>query len=187
MSAEVTVPAEQVWQVFADVNRLARCLPGAELTGNLGGNRYAGRTRVSVGPVKLTFHGVAHVAEFDRDGQRMRVLAQGRDAGGAQTQAEIVLRTEAAVAQGTEPGPANLGTVLRADARLYLTGRIAQFGRSLAGDVSRRMFAQFAEAVAEAAATGSAPTGPVKAPSAAGLLLAALVGRLRRFFRRSVR
>jgi len=187
VSAEIAVPAEQVWQVFADVNRLARCLPGAELTGDLGGNRYAGRARVSVGPVKLTFHGVAHVAEFDRDGQRMRVLAQGRDAGGAQTQAEIVLRTEAAVARGAEPGAANLGTVLRADARLYLTGRIAQFGRSLAGDVSRRMFAQFAEAVAEAAATGSAPAGPVKAPSAAGLLLTALLGRLRRLFRRSGR
>jgi xanthine dehydrogenase YagT iron-sulfur-binding subunit len=187
VSAEVGVPAEQVWRVFADVNRLARCLPGAELTDDLGGNRYAGRARVSAGPVKLTFHGVAHIAEFDRDGQRMRVLAQGRDAGGAQTQAEIVLRTDAAETRGTETGAADSGTILVADARLYLTGRIAQFGRSLAGDVSRRMFTQFAEAVAEAAATGSTPAGPVKAPSAAGLLLAALLGRLRRLFRRSAR
>jgi xanthine dehydrogenase YagT iron-sulfur-binding subunit len=187
VSTEVGVPAEQVWRVFADISRLARCLPGAELTGDLGGNRYAGRARVSVGPVKLTFHGVAHIAEFDAGGQRMRVLAQGRDAGGAQTQAEIVLRTDATGTRDTETGAADSGTVLRADARLYLTGRIAQFGRSLAGDVSRRMFAQFAEAVAEAAATGSTPAGPVKAPSAAGLLLAALLGRLRRLFRRSAR
>jgi xanthine dehydrogenase YagT iron-sulfur-binding subunit len=182
VSAKVAAPAEQVWRVFADTSRLARCLPGAELTGDLGGNRYAGRARVSVGPIKLTFHGVAHIAEFDTGGQRMRVLAQGRDAGGAQTQAEIVLRTDAA-----ETGAADSGTVLHADARLYLTGRIAQFGRSLASDVSRRMFAQFAEAVAEAATTGSTPTSPVKAPSAAGLLLAALLGRLRQLLRRSAR
>ena len=187
VSAEVGVPAEQVWRVFADVNWLARCLPGAELTGDLGGNRYAGRARVSAGPVKLTFHGVAHIAEFDVGGQRMRVLAQGRDAGGAQTQAEIVLRTDAAGTRDTETGATDPGTILVADARLYLTGRIAQFGRSLAGDVSRRMFTQFAEAVAEAAATGSAPARPMKAPSAAGLLLAALLGRLRRLFRRSAR
>jgi carbon-monoxide dehydrogenase small subunit len=182
VSAEVAVSAERVWRVFADVNLLARCLPGAELTGELGGNRYAGRARVSAGPVKLTFRGVANIAEFDQDGQRMRVLAQGRDAGGAQTQAEIVLRTEAA---GT--GAPGSGTILYADTRLYLTGRIAQFGRSLASDVSRRMFAQFAEAIAEAAVTGSAPAAAVKVPSAAGMLLTALLGRLRQLFRRSAR
>jgi xanthine dehydrogenase YagT iron-sulfur-binding subunit len=68
--------------------------------------------------------------------------------------------------------------------------RIAQFGRGLAGDVSRRLLAEFAEfgqAVAEAAAASSVPVGPVKAPSAAGLLMAVLAGRLRRLFRRFAR
>jgi carbon-monoxide dehydrogenase small subunit len=171
---EIAVPVHKVWQVFDDAHRLARCLPGAELTEDLGDHRYVGRARVSLGPIKLAFRGIAHIVEHDRDGQRMRVLAQGQDAGGAQTQADIVLRTELT---GT-------GTTLHADAKVYLTGRIAQFGRSVAGDVSRRMFAQFAEAVADSATSGRAPDGPVKAPGAMELVFASMVDRIRRIFRR---
>lgn len=170
---DVTVTVDQVWQVFDDVHRLARCLPGAELTEELGDQRYAGRARVSVGPIKLAFTGAAHIVEHDRAARRMRVLAQGQDVGGAQTQADILLRTE----------PADTGTALYADAKVYLTGRIAQFGRSLAGDVSRRMFEQFADAVAESARSGQAPTGPVRAPSAMGILLASLRDRISRMLR----
>ena len=176
VATEVAVPAGRVWQVFGDARMLARCLPGAELTEELGDNRYAGRARVSAGPLKLAFHGIAAIVEFDSDAQRMRVLAQGQDASGAQTQAEIVLRTE----------PADAGTVLHAHARIYLTGRIAQFGRGIAGDVSRRIFTQFAAAVAAAASGGAAAaSGPAKIPSASGLLFASVADRIRRLFRRS--
>jgi carbon-monoxide dehydrogenase small subunit len=177
VETDIAVPAGRVWEVFGDIRLLARCLPGAELTDELGGNRYAGRARVSVGPVKLTFAGLAAIVEFNPDAARMRVLAQGQDASGARTQAEIVLRT----------GPSAAGTALHADARLYLTGRIAQFGRGLAGDVSRRMFAQFAAAVAETAVSGEAPSRQPKEPSAAGLLFASLAARTRRIIRRRLR
>ncbi|TNC20221.1 xanthine dehydrogenase family Fe-S subunit [Amycolatopsis alkalitolerans] len=167
ISTGVAVEADRVWTVLDDIHLLARCLPGAELTGDLGGDTYAGRARVSVGPVKLAFQGIARILDHDRASGRMRVLAQGRDTGGAQTQADIVLRTEGA--GGT--------TVLHADAKVYLTGRIAQFGRALAGDISRRMFEQFAAAVAEAASSGHAV--PVKPPSALKLMAGTLLRRIR--------
>ena len=170
----IPVPVERVWRVFDDVHLLARCLPGAELTGELGEDRYTGRARVSVGPIKLSFKGVAHITEHDRVAGTLRVLAEGQDAGGARTQADITLSTESASG----------GTVLRADARVYLTGRIAQFGRALAGDVSRRMFEQFADAVAEAAVSGQAPSGSAAAPSAVRLLAATLRSRLNGALRR---
>ncbi|GAA5167554.1 MULTISPECIES: xanthine dehydrogenase family Fe-S subunit [Amycolatopsis] len=166
----VDVESGRVWDVFDDVHLLASCLPGAELTEELGADTYAGRAKVSVGPVKLKFDGVARILEHDRSAGRLRVLAQGRDTGGAQTQAAIELRTEATAG----------GTVLHADAKVYLTGRIAQFGRALAGDISRRMFEQFAAAVATAATSGRAPEGPVKPPSALKLMLATLLDRFRR-------
>ncbi|MFG2888015.1 2Fe-2S iron-sulfur cluster-binding protein [Streptomyces sp. NPDC048248] len=169
ITTEIDVPVDKVWRVFDDVHLLARCLPGAELTEEFGADHYAGRARVSVGPVKLAFNGIAHIIEHDRDAGRLHVLAQGQDSGGAQTQADIVLRTE----------PTQTGTAMQAEAKVYLTGRIAQFGRALAGDVSRRMFEQFADAVAEAATSGQAPSGPVKAPSAMSLLLAPLLDRIR--------
>ncbi|MEV5301426.1 xanthine dehydrogenase family Fe-S subunit [Amycolatopsis methanolica] len=177
VGTEIGVPVDAVWRVFDDVSLLARCLPGAELTEDLGEDHYAGRARVSVGPIKLAFKGVAHVVEHDRAGQRLRVLAQGQDTGGAQTQADIVLRTEATAT----------GTVMRAEAKVYLTGRIAQFGRALAGDVSRRMFEQFADALRETATSGQAPTGPVAAPSALKLLFAPLFDRIRTALRRKSR
>ncbi|WP_290050900.1 xanthine dehydrogenase family Fe-S subunit [Amycolatopsis solani] len=173
----IGVPVDAVWRVFDDISLLARCLPGAELTEDLGDDHYAGRARVSVGPIKLAFKGVAHVVEHDRAGQCLRVLAQGQDTGGAQTQADIVLRTEATAT----------GTAMRAEAKVYLTGRIAQFGRALAGDVSRRMFEQFADALREAATSGQAPSGPVKAPSALKLLFAPLFARIRTALRRKSR
>jgi carbon-monoxide dehydrogenase small subunit len=170
----IPVPVEKVWRVFDDVHLLARCLPGAELTGELGADRYAGRARVSVGPIKLSFNGLAHIIERDRSAGTLRVLAEGQDTGGARTQADITLSTEST---------AN-GTTVHADAKVYLTGRIAQFGRALAGDVSRKMFEQFADAVAEAAVSGQAPSGPPAAPSAMRLLGAMLTDRLRRALRR---
>jgi carbon-monoxide dehydrogenase small subunit len=147
VTSEVPAPLDRVWRVLDDPELLARCLPGAELTERLGDDRYRGRARVALGPIRLTFQGLAHITERDPAGHRLHVLAQGADTGGAQTQADIRLAAEAA----------GDGTRLRADADIYLTGRIAGFGRALAGDVSRRLFEQFADAVGEAARSGRAP------------------------------
>jgi carbon monoxide dehydrogenase subunit G len=182
VTSTLTSPVDDVWPVLADFDRLARCLPGAQLVEVLGEDRYRGRATVALGPVKLSFEGLAQVVEHDRDGHRMTVLAQGADASGSATQATIRLAADPA-----EQG----GTTLRADVDLFLSGRIAQFGRALAGDVSRRMFEQFATAVDETARTGSAPE-PTAAPSAAAIAAGALrdavrrgIARLRGFRRRS--
>ncbi|WP_214369490.1 xanthine dehydrogenase family Fe-S subunit [Pseudonocardia sp. H11422] len=148
VTSTLSAPIEKVWEVLDDFDQLARCLPGAELVEVLDGDRYRGRAKVALGPVKLSFEGLAQVIERASAENRLRVLAQGADAGGSATQADIRLAAAA--------GPDG-GTVLRADAALFLSGRIAQFGRALAGDVSRRLFEQFAEAVDETARTGCAP------------------------------
>ena len=165
---------EDVWAVLADFERLAACLPGAEMTADLGGDRYRGVAKVALGPVSLTFSGLAHVVEHHPASHVMRVLAQGADRGGSSTQAVIRLAAEA-LPDG--------GTTLRAGADVHLSGRIAQFGRALAGDVSRRLFEQFAAAVDEAARTGEAPA-PTSGPSPLRLLLGALRARLRAVLRR---
>jgi carbon-monoxide dehydrogenase small subunit len=179
--AEVTstlaASPDEVWRVLGDVRMVARCLPGAELTDDLGGDRYRGRARVGVGPVRLSFRGLAHVVERDEQARTMRVLAQGSDAGGGQTQADI--RVSAAVG-----GPDGGGCRLTAEARVYLSGRIAQFGRALAGDVSRRLFEQFAESVEQAVVSGDVPDASPAAPGALRMLAGALASRLRALIRR---
>ncbi len=169
-------PIEDVWAVLADFERLAACLPGAEMTADLGGGRYRGAAKVALGPVSLAFNGLAHVVEHDPDEHVMRVLAQGADRSGSSTQAVIRLAGE------SRPDG---GTTLRAGADVHLSGRIAQFGRALAGDVSRRMFEQFAASVDQAARTGEAPV-PTSGPSPLRLVLAAIRARLRDVWRERV-
>lgn len=170
VTSTLTSPLDDVWRVLEDVPRLVACLPGAELLETLPGDRYRGKAGVSLGPVKLSFAGLARILERDPADHRIRLVGQGTDTGGSATQADIRLRAEA--------GPTG-GTVLRADADLFLSGRIAQFGRALAGDVSRRLFEQFAVAVDQTARTGTAPA-PAAAASPVRLALLATVDGLRR-------
>jgi carbon-monoxide dehydrogenase small subunit len=185
--AEVTstlaASPDEVWRVLGDVRMIARCLPGAELTGDLGGDRYRGRARVGVGPVRLSFSGLAEVIERDADARTMRVLAQGSDAGGGQTQADIRVTAEPAEAGPGGAGPGGDSCRLTAEARVYLSGRIAQFGRALAGDVSRRLFEQFAAAVELTVAAGGAPPERPVPPGALRILASALARRLRSLLR----
>lgn len=160
-------PPQDVARVFEDIQLLARCLPGAELTEELGNNWYRGRARVALGPIRLSFNGFANLLEHKPD--RMHVLGQAKDTSGGRAQAEIRLL---AIPDGS-------GTRLEAEAKVYLVGRIAGFGRSLAGDVSRRMFEDFAKAV-DQAARGEEPTTDGKPPSAFHLLLGTLQDRFRR-------
>ena len=145
--SDLTSGVDEVWGVLDDIGLLVGCLPGAELVESLDEWRHRGRATVALGPVKLRFEGLAQIVERDPDGHRMRILAQGADAGGSATRAVIALRVE----------PGDGGCALVADADLYLSGRIAQFGRALAGDVSRRLFEDFGRSVDEAARTGTAP------------------------------
>jgi carbon-monoxide dehydrogenase small subunit len=172
VTSQLSSSPEEVARVFRDVRLLARCLPGAELTDELGDDWYGGRARVALGPVRLAFNGIAQVLE--QSDERLRMNAQGKDTGGGSAQARIEM-----VASTRGDG----GTSLQAKADVFLTGRIAGFGRSLAGDVSRRMFEDFARAVDRAAA-GEEPDASARPPSAFTLLWSTLVDRVRQRARR---
>jgi carbon-monoxide dehydrogenase small subunit len=143
VSHELAAPVDAVWAVLTDLQRLTPCLPGAELTAELGDDRYAGRARVAMGPVRLSFSGLAQIVERDAPRHRMQVVASGSNAGSSSA-ARIHLSASSAAS----------GTVLHAVADVYLGGLIAQFGKGMAAEVSRRVFADFAAAVEESAITG---------------------------------
>jgi carbon-monoxide dehydrogenase small subunit len=166
VTSQLESAPDEVARVFHDIRLLARCLPGAELTDELGDDWYRGRARIALGPVRLSFDGVAHVLEQRDD--RIVLKAQGKDTGGGGAQAEIVMSAT----------PSGTGVSLHAQASVFLTGRIASFGRSLAGDVSRRMFEDFARGMDRAAA-GEEPDVTARPPGAMAILLGALSDRAR--------
>ena len=69
---EVAQPVDKVWQFFDDIPQVAACLPGAELTDDLGDDKYLGKVAIRMGPVKLQFAGTAQITERDDAGKTHR-------------------------------------------------------------------------------------------------------------------
>jgi carbon monoxide dehydrogenase subunit G len=130
----VPVPVERAWEVLTDVQRIAPCMPGAELTGVDGGT-YHGLVKVKVGPISAQYKGTASFAEQDEASYRVVLKASGRDARGQGNAAATV------TAQMTPAG--DDATVVSIVTDLSISGRVAQFGRGVMGDVSARLLEQF--------------------------------------------
>jgi carbon monoxide dehydrogenase subunit G len=79
-SFEVPLPPADAWKVLLDIQRIAPCMPGAELTEVVGDNTYKGKIGVRLGPVALTFAGIVKFDEIDDAKHTARVSAQGTDA-----------------------------------------------------------------------------------------------------------
>jgi carbon monoxide dehydrogenase subunit G len=135
----VPVTVERAWAVLLDIERVAPCMPGATLT-SVDGDEFAGTVKVKLGPVSMTFKGTGRFVERDEEARRVVIAASGADSRGGGTAKATVTAT--LVAEGDETR-VNIGT------DLDITGKAAQFGRGLIGDVSGRLIGQFATCLAE--------------------------------------
>jgi carbon monoxide dehydrogenase subunit G len=150
----VSVPIDVAWAVLTDLERVAPCMPGAELQ-EVEGEEYRGIVKVKVGPITAQYKGIARFAEKDDDQHRAVLLAEGRDTRGQGNASATV--TAVAI-------PDNDGTTVSIVTELTITGKVAQFGRSVMADVSAKMLGEFAdrlEADVLSQGSGSEPSGPV--------------------------
>ena len=139
-SFEVAHPIGAVWDVITDVERIAPCLPGAQLTGS-DGDAYEGLVKVKVGPITSQYKGKASFTERDDDAHRLLMSASGRDTRGAgNASAEITVALEPVTDSSTR---------VSVHTNLTITGKVAQFGRGVLADVSRKLMGQFADNLAE--------------------------------------
>jgi uncharacterized protein len=131
---EVAEPVDKVWQFFDNIPQVAACLPGAELTEDLGGDRYKGRVAVRMGPVRLQFAGTAEITERDADAKRVVVHAAGAEEKGRGQANMVVTASLARVSRGT-----------RVDVTqdLQLAGAAAQYGRGMISDVTSVLMRDF--------------------------------------------
>ena len=134
---EVAEPVEKVWQFFDDIPQVAACLPGAELTENLGDDRYKGKVAVRMGPVRLQFAGTADITERDEAAKRVVVHASGADEKGRGQASMVVTATL------TRGGPQNRGTRVGVTQDLQLSGAAAQYGRGMITDVTAVLMRDF--------------------------------------------
>lgn len=132
----VNRPIEEAWPLITDVERIAPCLPGAELQ-EVEGETYRGVVKVKLGAISSQFKGEAHFIERDDDNYRAVIKGTGRDTGGrGNASAEIT-------AQAESLSPTSTRVAVTTD--LHITGKVAQFGRGIMGDVSSKLMAQFAD------------------------------------------
>ena len=132
----VPVPPEQAWDVLLDVERIAPCMPGASVT-SVEGDQIEGQVKVKLGPLSLTYKGTAKFTDKDQDNHKIAIEATGKETRGAGT-------ASANVQASLTPGDAAGSTLVAIHTSLNVTGRPAQFGRSLLPEVSGKLIAQFA-------------------------------------------
>jgi len=176
---QVAAPIDKVWQFFGDIPQVAACLPGTELTGDLGGDSYEGRVAVRMGPVRLQFAGKADITERDEAARRIVVNATGAEEKGRGQASMVVTATLA---------PAGRGTKVSVAQDLQLSGAAAQYGRGMISDVSAVLMRDFSVNLADRidrAQRGEAVSGAAASPASGFTLgMRAALMALRRVFRR---
>ncbi|MDR0343072.1 MAG: SRPBCC family protein [Nocardiopsaceae bacterium] len=178
---EVAQPPDKVWQFFGNIPQVAACLPGAELTEDLGGDKYQGRVAVRMGPVRLNFGGTAEITERDEAARRMVAHAVGAEERG---------RGQASMDLTATLTRAGSGTRVSVTQDLQLAGAAAQYGRGMISDVTSVLMRDFAANLADRitrAERGEALTAAAATPAqgfTVGLraALMALTRVFRRFF-----
>ena len=157
-SFDVPLPPADAWKVLMDIPRITPCMPGAELTGVVDKDTYAGKVSVKLGPVALTFAGQVKFTEIDDAAHTARVKAQGKDSkgrGGAN--ANVDFRLE----------PAGLGTRVLVKTDLVLSGAVAQYGRAsgMIQDVAQALIGQFAANLKAQLAAAPVQAAPDETPA----------------------
>ena len=159
-SFTVPVPPEQAWDVLLDVERIAPCMPGASVT-SVDGDQVEGQVKVKLGPLSLTYKGTAKFTDKDQANHKIVIEATGKETRGAGTASANVQAT-------LTPGEAAGSTLVAIHTSLNVTGRPAQFGRSLLPEVSGKLIAQFASNLEALISADSATAEAADTPEGTG-------------------
>lgn len=184
----VTAPVQALWAYLLDVERIAPCMPGAELTEIVDERTWKGKLNAKFGPVTMSFAGTVVMESRDDEAKRVVLKARGMEQKGKGA-------AEATVTSWLEPGPQDGRTTVKMQAEIVLTGPAAQLSRGLLPEISRKLTQQFADCLqermeAEQLAAAGAPVAAPTPPAAAkpvggiGLGLSAIWAIVRNFFRR---
>lgn len=133
----VNVSIDRAWEVLTDIPEIAPCLPGARLTGQEG-SVYSGKVKIKVGPVTAEYAGTADFLKLDKDNYHVDIDAKGRDSRGSGNASAIITADMTEVEEGTK-------VVIVTD--LKIAGKVAQFGKGVIGDVSKKLIDQFVECI----------------------------------------
>jgi len=155
---------EEVWGFLTDPEKVARCLPGAAITGKVDEKTWQGTMTVKVGPVSSSYKGKVAFEKLDAASRTAEIVATGQDVRG-RGGADLRLTSKL-----LQKGPGE--TEITTTSRVNITGILAQMGRGMVQDVSDQMFQIFSQRM-RAELEGAQPAAaPVAAPPAAAAVQA---------------
>jgi carbon monoxide dehydrogenase subunit G len=143
----VAIPPGTAWGVLTDVERIAPCMPGAQLQ-EVEGDEYRGVVKVKVGPITAQYKGAATFVERDEANLKLVLRAEGRDTRGQGNANATITATLT---------PDGDGTRVSVVTDLQVTGKVAQFGRGVMADVSSKLLGQFVDCLETTVLAGGAP------------------------------
>ncbi|MGH7764567.1 MAG: SRPBCC family protein [Candidatus Dormibacteraceae bacterium] len=171
-SFKVGAPPDRVFAYLLDVNKVVGCVPGAELSEVVDPTTFKGKVKVKVGPISVAYSGTARIANRNEVERSATLQAEGRETtgpGSARASAQMTVEPDGA------------GSAVKIVTDYSVAGRVAQFGRGVMEDVSRRIVNDMAACIKanlEAAepsspegrdAPGAAAAAPATPPTAAGI------------------
>jgi carbon monoxide dehydrogenase subunit G len=160
-SFTVQAPPERVFAYLLDVNKVVGCVPGAELAEVVDPTTFKGKVKVKVGPITVGYSGTARIADRDDGAHSATLEAEGRETTGpGSARAKAFMKVDADGA----------GSIVKITTDYSVAGRVAQFGRGVMEDVSRRIVNEMAACIkanVEAAEPGTAPAAGTNGPGAA--------------------
>ena len=193
----VAAPTDFLWSYLLDVEKIAPCMPGAELTEIVDDHNWKGKLNAKFGPVSMSFAGTVTIESRDDEAHRVVLSAKGMEQKGKGA-------ANAKVTSWLEPGPADGVTTVKMEADITLTGAAAQLSRGLLPEISKKLTQNFADclqesmaaeqttregdaaAAASAEGAAAAPAKPVAAKPVGGIGLgiAAIWSIIATFFRK---
>jgi uncharacterized protein len=138
-SFTVPVGVEEAFRVLRDIERIGPCMPGATIT-SVEGEEFAGKVKVKVGPMQVTYQGTAQFVEVDEARHSAKIEAKGKEARGPGT-ANATITATCTESDGV--------TTVDVVTDLAITGKPAQFGRGVMADVGDKLLGKFADCLAE--------------------------------------
>jgi carbon monoxide dehydrogenase subunit G len=151
-SFTVRTPVDRLWAFIQDVERIAPCMPGAELTDVVDDRTWKGKVHVKFGPVQMAFSGTVVMEERDDIAHRAKLSAKGTEQRGKGV-------ANAKVESWLEPAGAD-GTTVYIHSDITITGAAAQLSRGLLPEVSKLLTRQFAECLESKLNEESASSDP---------------------------
>ena len=149
-SFSVGAPPDRVFAYLLDVNKVVGCVPGAELSEVVDPTTFKGKVKVKVGPITVAYSGTARIADRNDSARSATLEAEGRETTGpGSVRAKALMTVEADGA----------GSTVKIVTDYSVAGRVAQFGRGVMEDVSRRIVNEMAACIKANVEAGETRSG----------------------------